>query len=153
VVLRILDRLPSASLDVYSEVLVTAILCGVAAIALGLLASAAVTDPVQVTLALPMLCWPQVLFGGGMLAVPAMATAGKTLSYVTSARWGFEGIGKSLDVNALFGSGNSNIGAALLSQYGDSFSRELWQDWLILGASAAVCLLATCFVLARKSGH
>jgi ABC-type multidrug transport system ATPase subunit len=153
VVLRLLDRLPGDSLIVYGEVFLTAILCGTAAIALGLLASAAVTDPVQVTLALPMLCWPQVLFSGGMLPVPVMAAVGRAISYFTSARWAFEGLGKSLDIETLFAKGSSEVGPPLLAQYGDSFSRAVWQDWLILAAFTVVCLSATCWVLNGKSAR
>ena len=47
-----------------------------AALALGLLASAAVTDAAQATLALPMLCFPQVLFAGAIVPVPDMAAPG-----------------------------------------------------------------------------
>ena len=38
----------------------------VSALALGLLASAAVSNAAQAALALPMICFPQVLFAGGL---------------------------------------------------------------------------------------
>ncbi len=41
------------------------------ALALGLLASAAVSNAAQAALALPMLCFPQVLFGGAIVPVDA----------------------------------------------------------------------------------
>ena len=63
-VLRALDRLPSAGGGVYAAPLVTLTLEALAALALGLLALGRVTDVAQATLALPMLCFLQVLFAG-----------------------------------------------------------------------------------------
>ena len=84
----------------------------VAALALGLLTSAAVSDPSQATLALPMLCFPAVLFGGAVLPVQAMATAGQVISVVTPDRWAFESLGRILDLPTRFGDGP---GAALVT--------------------------------------
>lgn len=151
VVLRLLNRLPDAGVDVYGAVFVSALLDGASAVALGLFSSAAVTEPSQATLVLPVLCFPQVLFSGGMLAVPAMAAAGKAISAITSVRWTFEAVGKSFDLNNLYARGNSPLGPPLLAQYGDSFSRALWQDWAILAAFTLLFLLGTCWVLGRKS--
>jgi hypothetical protein len=122
----------------------------VSAVALGLLASAAVSEPSQATLVLPVLCFPQVLFSGGMLAVPAMAVAGRAISAATSVRWTFEAVGKSFDLNNLYAHGNSPLGPPLLAQYGNSFARTLWQDWAILTMFTVVFLAGTCWVLARK---
>ncbi|MFL5928438.1 MAG: ATP-binding cassette domain-containing protein [Gaiellaceae bacterium] len=63
-VLRGLDRLPSASATAYLSVGMTLALEAAAALTLGLLVSAAVSNPSQATLALPMLCFPAVLFSG-----------------------------------------------------------------------------------------
>jgi ABC-type multidrug transport system ATPase subunit len=150
-VLRLLNRLPDAGPAVYGAVFVSALLDGVSAVALGLLASAAVTEPSQATLVLPVLCFPQVLFSGGMLAVPAMAAAGKAISAVTSVRWTFEAVGESFALNNLYAHGNSPLGPPLLAQYQDSFSRAIWQDWAILAVFTLVFLAGTCWVLARKS--
>ena len=54
-VLRALDRLPAAGWDVYASLLVTLLVEAVSALALGLLASAAVSNAAQAALALPML--------------------------------------------------------------------------------------------------
>ena len=64
-------------------------LCG---LMIGLLASAAVTGPVQATLALPMLCFPAVLFGGAIVPVDAMTSVGRWLAAVTSTRWAFDAL-------------------------------------------------------------
>jgi ABC-type multidrug transport system ATPase subunit len=128
--LRALDRLPAAGWDVYGPVSITALLCGVAGLALGLLTSATVRDPAQATLALPMLCFPQVLFSGAMLPLASMAGAGRAIAVAMSTRWAFEGIGHGL---------------------GLGFARQPWIDWAILGCFAAACLVAAHLVLTRKA--
>ena len=45
--------------------------------------SAAVTTTAQAALALPMLCFPAVLFAGAMVPVPVMATAGQAIAAET----------------------------------------------------------------------
>ncbi|MFL5865576.1 MAG: ABC transporter permease, partial [Thermoleophilaceae bacterium] len=130
--------------------LLTLVLDAVAALALGLLTSAAVNGPAQATIALPMLCFPQVLFSGAILPVPIMASAGKVISYGMADRWAFEGMGHELDLERLLGDGGSNLGPPLLAQYGNTFSNGIWLDWAILGAMTAVFLVAACVVCARK---
>ena len=76
-VLRLLDRLPGRSFATYVTVGTSLLLCSIAALALGLLTSAAVGNTAQATLALPMLCFPAVLFSGAILPVHLMATAGR----------------------------------------------------------------------------
>ena len=72
-VLRALDRLPGAGATTYLTVGITLALLAAAALTLGLLTSAAVSNPAQATLALPMLCFPAVLFSGAILPVHIMA--------------------------------------------------------------------------------
>jgi ABC-type multidrug transport system permease subunit len=120
------------------------------AIAVGLLASAAVSRTEQATLVLPMLCFPQVLFSGAILPVPIMAEAGKVISYLMSDRWAFDALGKSLRVEEVLGSGNSPLGSSLLAQSEDTFEGAVAWDWLIMAAFTLTFLAATCVVLARK---
>jgi ABC-type multidrug transport system ATPase subunit len=101
-VLRALDRLPAADAATYGKLFGTLLLSSAAALALGLLTSAAVSDPAQAAIALPMLCFPQVLFVGAILPVPVMATTGRVLSYAMSNRWAFEGLGHTLGVEELW---------------------------------------------------
>ncbi|GAA2160612.1 ABC transporter ATP-binding protein/permease [Actinomadura napierensis] len=150
-VLRGLDRLPAMGWATYGELFVTLLLCSVAALALGLLVSAAVTDPAQATMALPMLCFPQVLFVGAILPVPVMAAPGRWLSYAMSNRWAFEGLGHSLGVERLWGSGRSPLGPPLLASYGGTFSRAVAADWAVLAGFAALFLAGTAAVLARRT--
>jgi ABC-type multidrug transport system ATPase subunit len=148
-VMRVLDRLPAAGWGTYTSLWVTLALDATAALALGLAASAAVSRADQATLALPMLCFPQVLFSGAMLAVPVMATVGKLISFTQSDRWAFEAMAHSINVQHAFGS--SALGRPLLNEYGDSFSRAEWVDWVIMAGFAAVFLATACYVLARRT--
>ena len=66
-VLRVLGRLPAVGWDVYAILFVTVVIEATSALALGLLASASVSNAAQAALALPMLCFPQVLFGGAIV--------------------------------------------------------------------------------------
>jgi ABC-type multidrug transport system ATPase subunit len=63
-ILRVSDRLPSLGADAYGQLMVTLLLGEVSALAFGLLTSAAMATPQQATLAMPMICFPQVLFAG-----------------------------------------------------------------------------------------
>jgi energy-coupling factor transporter ATP-binding protein EcfA2/ABC-type multidrug transport system permease subunit len=149
IVLRLLGRLPaSGSLP---EVFVTLLLSSASALALGLLISAAVADPAQATIALPMACFPQVLFVGAILPVPVMAIVGRWLSYAMTNRWAFEGLGHSLGIEALWRSGASPLGRPLLQSYGNTFSRPVMADWVILAAFTAVFLAATVAIVIRKT--
>jgi ABC-type multidrug transport system ATPase subunit len=150
-VLMVSDRLPSLGFETYAEMSVTLILSAFAALALGLLTSALVSSPEQATIAMPMLCFPQVLFSGAILPVPIMAFLGKTMSAFMSDRWSFESLGHSIGLNALFANGDSPLGPPLLAQYGDSFSQPVTETWLIMIAFTAVFLTSTCIVLKRKS--
>jgi ABC-type multidrug transport system ATPase subunit len=149
-VLRATDRLPAAGFGTYSSLTFTLLLDAAVGLALGLVASAAVTDPTQATLVLPMLCFPAVLFSGAILPVPLMTAVGNVLSYPISTRWAFEALGRDFGLDQLFRDGGSKLGPPLLAQYGDSFSHDVWIDWAIMGGMTIVLLAATCVVLARR---
>ena len=149
-VLRLFERLPAGGLDLYGPLTVTLVLEGGAAIALGLLASALVTRPEQATLALPMLCFPQVLFSGAILPVASMAGVGRAISWFMADRWAFEALGASVGLNDLLGGGGSPLGAPLLAEYGTSFAGPVTEAWLMLAASAVICLALTGWTLRHK---
>ena len=98
-VLRILGRLPAVGWDVYALLFVTIVIEATSALALGLLASAVVSNAAQAALALPMLCFPQVLFGGAIVPVDQMATPGRLMSLVLANRHAFEALGRDLDLD------------------------------------------------------
>ena len=99
-VLRLLDRLPAADAGTWGKLAGVFLLDATAGLALGLLASASVTSPAQATLALPMLCFPQVLFSGAMVPVATMTGAGEAISRAMSDRWGFEAVARLLELDA-----------------------------------------------------
>jgi ABC-type multidrug transport system ATPase subunit len=141
-VLRALDRLPAESTATYASVGVTLMLDAAAALALGLLASAAVANPSQATLALPMLCFPAVLFSGAILPVNVMAGAGAAISALMPDRWAFEAVGRDLGVRELLAEGGSPLGPPLLEAYGDAGTLPTTTYWLYLVAFVAVFLVA-----------
>jgi len=148
-VLRLLGRLPAVA-D-YPALFVTLLLCSASALGMGLLISAATAEPSQATIAMPMACFPQVLFVGAILPVPVMAAVGRWISYAMTNRWAFEALGHSLGVAGLWSSGASPLGRPLLASYGDTFSRPVLADWLILAGFTVAFLAATIAVVIRKT--
>jgi energy-coupling factor transporter ATP-binding protein EcfA2 len=151
--LRILDRLPAVGVGDFSALYVTLLLATAAALGLGLLCSAAVSDVSQATLALPMLCFPQVLFVGAILPIPLMAPVGRWLSYAMSNRWSFEALGHTTRLPELWSRGASPLGPPLLASYGDSFDQPLWQSWCIIGGFALLFVAGACVVLAERTNR
>ena len=149
VVLRGLGRLPAGG--GYAASLVTLLLSSVAALGLGLLISAAVSEPSQATIAMPIVCFPQVLFVGAILPVPAMALVGRWISYAMTDRWTFEALGHSMGVTALWANGRSPLGAPLLASYGTTFDRAVSVDWLILAGFTIAFFAATVAVVIRRT--
>lgn len=150
VVLRALDRLPAAGWGTYGSLFVSSVLASAAALALGLLASAAVTEPGQATLMLPLLCFPQVLFSGAFVPVPRMTGAGEAISWAMTNRWAFEALGSGVGLESLWRTGTSPLGPPLLDAYGDSFGHPASRGWLILAGFAVLFLVVTWAVLVRK---
>ena len=137
-VLRALDRLPPLGAGAYLTLAGTLLLESTAALALGLLASATVTDTAQAALALPMLCFPQVLFAGAIVPVDAMAAPGRLLSTVLANRHAFEALGRVLGLDAPTAPAGAFAGSPV-------------PCWLALVALAAAALAATTAVLARRA--
>ena len=143
-VLRALDRLPAMGWGVYASLLVTLLVEAVSALALGLLASAAVSNAAQAALALPMLCFPQVLFAGAVVPVADMAAPGRWLSLGLANRYSFEALGRALGLDQLAGT------LPAMRAYGDTFSGTVAYRWLVLAGFAGVFALATVQVLRRQ---
>ena len=143
-VLRALDRIPSLSFTEFLGLNLTMGLDAVAALCLGLLASAAVTSTAQAALALPMLCFPAVLFSGAMVPMPVMAGAGRGIAAVMSDRWAFEGIARHLDVHALTPAGSpyAGLGASSSAVY-----------WVLLTVFTVVTGIAAYAQVHRRAGR
>ena len=149
-VLRALNRLPAADWSVYGSLFATAVLASAAALALGLLASAAVSEPGQATLMLPLLCFPQVLFSGAFVPVPQMAWPGWALSWAMTNRWAFESLGSGIGLNTLWAHGRSPLGPPLLASYGDTFGGPTARGWIWLTGFTVLFLAGAWAVLARR---
>ena len=93
----------------------TTVIEATSALALGLLASAAVSNAAQAALALPMLCFPQVLFGGAIVPVDQMTTPGRLMSLVLSNRHAFDALGRELNL------GRYTATLPAMSAYRDTF--------------------------------
>jgi ABC-type multidrug transport system ATPase subunit len=145
-VLRGLDRLPAAGWDTYALLLVALVVESLCALTLGLLASAAVADATQATLALPMLCFPQVLFAGAVVPVGDMAGPGHVISAAMANRWAFESLGRALDLDAL----TANTPA--MAAYHDAMAGSALTGCVVLLAFAGVFAAATVAVL-RRGAH
>jgi ABC-type multidrug transport system ATPase subunit len=141
-VLRLLDRLPELGGRTWLSLFVTLGINAVAALFLGLLASATVTSVAQAALALPMLCFPAVLFSGAMVPVPLMTSAGSAIAAAMPDRWAFEAIARHLEVGRLV--------------VGDSPYSSLGQEapvfyWTVLATTGVVLAMAAYLVLRRRA--
>ncbi len=152
-VLRQLDRLPARPLATYASMATTLLLCATAALGLGLLTSAAVRNVAQATLALPMLCFPAVLFAGAVLPVHLMARAGAVLSVTMPSRWAFDAIGHDLGARRILAHGGSPLGPPLLASFGDAGRLATPTYWLVLASFGAAFLVATWAVLVRTTSR
>ncbi|MFQ6395776.1 ATP-binding cassette domain-containing protein [Nocardia sp. KC 131] len=144
-VLRALGRLPAVGWDVSAFLFVTIVIEATSALALGLLASAAVSNAAQAALALPMLCFPQVLFGGAIVPVDEMALPGRLMSLGLSNRHAFEALGRDLDLERY----TATLPA--MSAYGDTFHGGSGASLIALASFAVGLMLATIWVLDRRS--
>ncbi|BBX71142.1 ATP-binding cassette domain-containing protein [Mycolicibacterium psychrotolerans] len=144
-VLRLLGRLPDAGWHVYTLLFLTMVLEATSALALGLLASAAVSTAAQAALALPMLCFPQVLFGGAIVPVDAMAAPGRLISAALSNRHAFEALGRHLDLDRY----TATVPA--MAAYRDTFTGGAAHSIGALAVLTVGLTLATVWVLTRRS--
>jgi ABC transport system ATP-binding/permease protein len=144
-VLRVLGRLPAVGWDVYELLFVTIVIEATSALTLGLLASAAVSNAAQAALALPMLCFPQVLFGGAIVPVDRMTAPGRLTSLVLANRHAFEALGRDLDLDRY----TATLPA--MSAYGNTFQGGTGAGLIALSSFAAALTLATVWVLDRRS--
>jgi ABC-type multidrug transport system ATPase subunit len=141
-VLRMLDRLPDLSTRTWVSLFVTLGVNAVVALFLGLLASASVTSVAQAALALPMLCFPAVLFSGAMVPVPVMTTAGAGIAAAMPDRWAFEAIARHLEVTRL---------VAADSPYAGLGHSSPGIYWGVLAVSGVVLAAASYQVLRRRA--
>ncbi|MBV9352662.1 MAG: ATP-binding cassette domain-containing protein [Mycobacterium sp.] len=144
-VLRTLGRLPAVGWHTYALLFMTIVIEAISALALGLLASAAVSNAAQAALALPMLCFPQVLFGGAIVPVDQMAIPGRLMSLVLSNRHAFDALGRDLNLDRYTAT------VPGMSAYGNTFHGGTGASLMALASFAVALILATVWVLNRRS--
>ncbi|WP_149260203.1 ATP-binding cassette domain-containing protein [Actinomadura sp. K4S16] len=144
-VLRMLDRLPPADARVYAALFGVILMEATSALALGLLVSAAVRNAAQACLALPMLCFPQVLFAGAVVPVTDMAAPGRAFGQVLANRHAFQALGSLLDLDERF------AGSPDLSSYVPAFTVSAWRDLLLLAVLGVAAFLAAVWTLHRRT--
>ncbi len=141
-VLRAFDRFPAVTSADWPWLIGAGSLISFAGVALGLFASSAVQNPAQATLALPMLCFPQVLFAGAAIPVSEMTSAGRFMSYGMANRWGLESIGRTLGLGSDLGPGAGG--------FVETFSGSRTQGMVVLAAITIGISFATWAVLDRR---
>lgn len=144
-VLRALGRLPAAGWDVYASLFATLVIEAISALALGLFASAAVSNAAQAALALPMLCFPQVLFGGAIVPTDQMATPGRLMSLALSNRHAFDALGRDLELDRY----TATLPA--MSVYRETFQGGNAVSLIALASFAIALTVATAWLLDRRS--
>lgn len=145
VVLRALGRLPAVGWHVYALLFATIVIEAISALALGLFASAAVSNAAQAALALPMLCFPQVLFGGAIVPVNQMAMPGRLMSLMLSNRHAFDALGRDLRLERY----TTTLPA--MSAYRETFQGGNAVSLIALASFAVALTLATAWLLDRRS--
>jgi ABC-type multidrug transport system ATPase subunit len=151
-VLRGLDRMPAASMTTYLTMGITLSLLAASALTLGLMTSAAVSNPAQATLALPMLCFPAVLFSGAILPVHEMAGAGAAISTIIQDRWAFEALGHDLGIRHILADGGSPLGPPLVAAYGkEAGTAATATYWSYLAAFTIAFFFGAWGILRRKT--
>jgi len=151
--LRALNRLPPEPTSIYVSVGISLALLGAGALTLGLLTSAAVANPSQATLALPMLCFPAVLFSGAILPVHVMATVGAAISAVMPDRWAWEALGHDMGIRYLLAHGGLPLGPPLLKAYGNAGTLSTGTYWVVLGSFVVAFTVGAWLTLVRKCRH
>ena len=150
-VLRVLDRMPAAATTTYLTMGITLSLLAASALTLGLMTSAAVSNPAQATLALPMLCFPAVLFSGAILPVHEMAGAGAGISTIIQDRWAFEALGHDLGIRHILADGGSPLGPPLVAAYGKEAGTEaIGVYWVYLTAFTVAFFFGAWGILRRR---
>ncbi|MEM9516478.1 MAG: ATP-binding cassette domain-containing protein [Actinomycetota bacterium] len=119
-------RLPDMDIGQCVGVFVSLQLLSTAAVVLGLHASSAVHNASQATLALPMLCFPQVLFAGAVVPVSQMGWFAEAMSVPLAVRWAFEPLGNTLDLGPRAAQEASTAGFA------EAFDGRPGVGWTIL---------------------
>jgi ABC transport system ATP-binding/permease protein len=136
--LRPLDE-PASS---YAAVALLLALTGIAAVAMGLVVSAAVRSQEQATSLIPLVLIPQLLFGGAVVPVKEMSDLIAGLSKLVFGQWAFAGLGTAVHMNERF-AGRGPYGT-------DFFDIATGPVAIVLACFAAVMLAVVAVLLERR---
>ena len=139
------NRLPALSFDDRIAMFVTLQLLSIAAVAIGLHASSVVQNSSQATLALPMLCFPQVLFTGAVVPVSEMGWFTEAMSLPLASRWGFEPLGRILDLGPAVAAEPGTSGFA------EAFTGSATTGWAVLILLAAMGVVGSIRAVAGRT--
>jgi len=143
-VFRPLDAPDSAHVMVFG----TLVLVAFAAVAMGLLISAATRTQEQAIGVIPLTLIPQLLFTGALVPVAQMAEPVATISAVAYGQSAFAGLGAAIDLNARIA---DNPAFARLDEFGTSFFAVAPADVVAsLGGFLLAFLLLTLVLLPRR---
>ena len=145
--LRWLDRIPALGAHDTLMLWLVLGLDALAGLTLGLLASSGVSSAAQAALALPMLCFPAVLFSGAVLPVVSMTGLGRGIAAFISDRWAFEALARSFAI----ADGTDSVGRRAIELHGDALSGSIGLHSLVMVALAASFLLGAHVVLERRT--
>lgn len=143
-ILRLLDRIPPLDTTTAARVVLILTLDAAAGLALGLATSAAVRTTAQAAIALPLLCFPAVLFSGAMVPIGVMPRPGELISAVWPDRWAFESLGANLGVRQLI------TDPARAAEFGDTWTVGDATVSTILVAMTVGLLVAATVILERR---
>lgn len=123
------------------ELFVTVSVCGISAMLLGLLVSAAVTSTDKATTILPVMLFAQFLLAG--LTFPVDGPGVQQLSWLSSARWGLGGAASTADFPLLSG---CRLPGSLTAEVCGSWWDHAVGDWL--GNVVVMLVLSAAFACA-----
>jgi ABC-type multidrug transport system ATPase subunit/ABC-type multidrug transport system permease subunit len=136
-------------LDVYAAVLLIVVLTAFAAVAMGLLVSAAVRNQDQATSFIPLVLIPQLFFGGSIVATADMSAPLRAVTKIVVTQWSYAGLGAAIDMNGRIA---ADPNYSRVSRFGHHFfTLSRGSTYLILAAFVLGFLLATAWVLRRRS--
>lgn len=99
----------------FGEMLIVLVLCGLAAMALGLLVSAAVDTVDRAMTFLPIIfVMMMVLAAGGIFPTFASQPGMRQASFLASSNWGFAGVAATVDLNDLNMIGNASVSVPVI---------------------------------------
>jgi len=155
----------------FGEILIVLILCGLAAMALGLFVSAAVNTVDRAMTFLPIIfVMMMILAAGGIFPTFSNQPGLKQASFLASSHWGFNGVAASVDLNDLNMLGHNSAANPVIDLTnlqpivdtwlnpvgGPTRSAHTAQAWLAANAAlltiTIALLIATSLVLRRHDG-